>query len=144
MTILTAWTFNKQQKRFSNSYFLFVLGGNNFAKNEKEIFVWGNWIFTLWFCLLYYPRNHRRLGGAWSREHWNRRRQTGKKEKEFLFSSCLFGVILRGYNRAQCHNVEVMYQLMSSRAWLFLDLHERSIHRQIMCRTAYLFSFPFL
>ena len=97
------------------------------------------------FCLLYYPRNHRRLGGAWSREHWNGRRQTGEKEKEFLFSCVyLFGVILRGYNRAQCHNVEVMYQLMSSRAWLFLDLHERSIHRQIMCRTAYLFSFPFL
>lgn len=40
------------------------------------------------FCLLYYPHNHRRLGGAWSREHWNTGTgadTNGEKEKEFLF-----------------------------------------------------------
>ena len=34
---------------------MFVFWGNNFAKNEKEIFVKGNWIFTQYvFALLYY------------------------------------------------------------------------------------------
>ena len=63
------------------------------------------------FCLLYYPRNHRR----WVEHGTLKQAQTnGEKRKRILVFFCLFGVILRGYNRAQCHNVVAMYQLMSS------------------------------
>ena len=70
--------------------FLCLFFGEITLQRMKKKYLFEEIEFSLsGFCLLYYPHNHRRLGGAWSREHWNRRRQTGEKEKEFLFS-CVY------------------------------------------------------